>query len=877
MIEEYDKVELEGKVSRVWIYVCNVNGLGLKLNSNNVSVNCFQTEDLCNGSSVIRKNSGSESRNSTKKLGKSVTGVRCSDDSLRKLVLKQQLLAKQRGLVPTIAENEMECSNEHGNYDHPVLDLASESQSFLSNETIKHHIVGNWCRRNSLEYRYTDSNLVGSEKLGNLSLSHSHPLSVNDGNFESDINSCLILGTGAGTSSGSSTQLISGVRFSKPFYNPKMNSVVTKNGKKALSNNMNRENIVPCGLDCNTARTGLVPFSSGCELGGSVYPLKSTNGSSQSHIWSHRFGLSETRNQRTCLYQIRNHWSNLNEMGNHRNVRLESRPWVGKFYPGLKSISNISKHSSKPWSASHYQKEGLARTTEGGLNSQIDSYSVLYGKPNPKECHLAYHGASTAMAERTLLSQEALEKLSPCTRALNTQIDLLAGPSSEQNEVLPIQTLYNNLEMPMNKQDFYVLNEALYLMDQQEALEKPSPCPRALDTQIDLLTGSISKQHEVSNQTSYSNLEIPMNEQDYYDINEEPYPMDQYEVEITTALGCNGKFSDVEAGCKSFSHHQNGPCTVQGGIASCVDLSLHNLSLSSSKHVEPPPVSSPRKSNFSEVLLKPQSKPYDLMDEEHFSSAPQVEKSSGVASLSTSQNEAKMGKDIDKKIEIEQDPQSGLSSNEKEHIKKTDKNSKLNGVIPLELAAFYTHLATRELQTIKASDLEYVKELGSGTYGTVFYGKWKGSDVAIKRIKPSCFSESAIGEDRLVADFWKEAHILGQLHHPNIVALYGVVTDGPFTSLATVTEYMVNGSLKQVLRRKDRTIDRRKRMIIAMDAAFGMQYLHEKSIVHFDLKSHNFLVNMRDPQRPLCKVIYLLDIPSVSNYESHFPFRDISD
>ena len=52
----------------------------------------------------------------------------------------------------------------------------------------------------------------------------------------------------------------------------------------------------------------------------------------------------------------------------------------------------------------------------------------------------------------------------------------------------------------------------------------------------------------------------------------------------------------------------------------------------------------------------------------------------------------------------------------------------------------------------------------------------------------------------------------------------------------------------------DRTIDRRKRLIIAMDAAFGMQYLHEKNIVHFDLKSHNFLVNMRDPQRPVCKV-----------------------
>ncbi|CAL0306021.1 unnamed protein product [Lupinus luteus] len=103
-------------------------------------------------------------------------------------------------------------------------------------------------------------------------------------------------------------------------------------------------------------------------------------------------------------------------------------------------------------------------------------------------------------------------------------------------------------------------------------------------------------------------------------------------------------------------------------------------------------------------------------------------------------------------------------------------------------------------------------------------------------------------------DFWREAQILSNLHHPNVVAFYGIVPDGSEGTLATVTEYMVNGSLRHVLVKKDRLLDHRKKLTIAMDAAFGMEYLHSKNIVHFDLKCDNLLVNLRDPQRPVCKV-----------------------
>ncbi|KAF3792140.1 Serine/threonine-protein kinase [Nymphaea thermarum] len=183
-----------------------------------------------------------------------------------------------------------------------------------------------------------------------------------------------------------------------------------------------------------------------------------------------------------------------------------------------------------------------------------------------------------------------------------------------------------------------------------------------------------------------------------------------------------------------------------------------------------------------------------------------------------------------------------------------DLNSDHPKASKIEMTSAEAEALERGLQMIKNSDLEEIRELGSGTYGSVYHGKWKGSDVAIKRIKPSCFAGRPSERERLIADFWKEALILSSLHHPNVVSFYGVVRDGPEGSLATVTEFMVNGSLKQVLQKKDRTIDRRKRLIIAMDASFGMEYLHGKNIVHFDLKCENLLVNMKDPHRPVCKI-----------------------
>ncbi|KAK5841031.1 uncharacterized protein LOC108475308 [Gossypium arboreum] len=158
------------------------------------------------------------------------------------------------------------------------------------------------------------------------------------------------------------------------------------------------------------------------------------------------------------------------------------------------------------------------------------------------------------------------------------------------------------------------------------------------------------------------------------------------------------------------------------------------------------------------------------------------------------------------------------------------------------------------LQIIKNADIEELQELGSGTFGTVYYAKWRGTEVAVKRIKEGCFSGRPSEQERLTNEFWREAQILSKLHHPNVVSFYGVVTDGPGGTMATVTEYMVNGSLRNALLKKDRALDRRRKVVLALDAAFGMEYLHSKNIVHFDLKCDNLLINLKDSQRPICKV-----------------------
>eukprot|EP00803_Ostreobium_quekettii_P005047 evm.model.scf_116.9 EVM.evm.TU.scf_116.9 scf_116:78579-84479(+) len=138
---------------------------------------------------------------------------------------------------------------------------------------------------------------------------------------------------------------------------------------------------------------------------------------------------------------------------------------------------------------------------------------------------------------------------------------------------------------------------------------------------------------------------------------------------------------------------------------------------------------------------------------------------------------------------------------------------------------------------IKASELELEGRIGMGSFGEVYKGYWRGTDVAVKRILEQDFTEQHMKEFRM------EIAIMMRLRHPNVLLFMGAVTEPP--NLSIVTQFLPRGSLFRLLHKSNAVIDERLRLKMAVDVAKGMCYLHsfKPPIIHRDLKSPNLLVD----------------------------------
>ncbi|XP_024380362.1 probable serine/threonine-protein kinase SIS8 isoform X2 [Physcomitrium patens] len=151
-------------------------------------------------------------------------------------------------------------------------------------------------------------------------------------------------------------------------------------------------------------------------------------------------------------------------------------------------------------------------------------------------------------------------------------------------------------------------------------------------------------------------------------------------------------------------------------------------------------------------------------------------------------------------------------------------------------------LPSQPLMPFEEWDIDFAElrigvRVGIGSFGEVFRGIWRGTEVAIKVMLEQDLT------DENMQDFCNEISLLSRLRHPNVILFLGACTKPPHLSM--VTEYMHTGSLYLLIHSNEqgKKLSWRRRLKMLRDICRGMMCVQRMKIVHRDLKSANCLVD----------------------------------
>jgi len=138
-------------------------------------------------------------------------------------------------------------------------------------------------------------------------------------------------------------------------------------------------------------------------------------------------------------------------------------------------------------------------------------------------------------------------------------------------------------------------------------------------------------------------------------------------------------------------------------------------------------------------------------------------------------------------------------------------------IVPRQMESKSVPLSSLD-DDITIKDIKILQKLGSGNFGEVYKGKWENVDVALKKLK-----------DEQVESANKEATLLRNLRHPNIVQYFGLFVDDEQVCYI-VLEYFPLGSLDRLLQAaSDSEINTTTLIDMASQITAGMIFLEKKT------------------------------------------------
>lgn len=140
-----------------------------------------------------------------------------------------------------------------------------------------------------------------------------------------------------------------------------------------------------------------------------------------------------------------------------------------------------------------------------------------------------------------------------------------------------------------------------------------------------------------------------------------------------------------------------------------------------------------------------------------------------------------------------------------------------------------------DILTIPPSEMALSSFVTSINVGGEYLAKWLDADVVVKLFIPGAASSS----------FEDEGRVWQQLRHPNVIKMYGACYAGVSGLRFFVCEYASGGSLLEYVR-SNHNDKGQVLWKLLHEAALGLEYLHERRIVHGDVRCCNILIGSDD-------------------------------